>query len=326
MSEPLISVIIPVYNVEKYLPSCLDSVLAQTWENLEILLIDDGSKDSSGSICDAYAGKDGRVKVYHQENAGVSRARNVGLEQATGEYIGFVDSDDYIEPDFYETLIRNAIDHDVDISYCGIKLVQPDGTVEERFNTNNSCKMQAEDIIKGFFFDTTTKELMYSQCNKIFKREVVSGVCYRPYALGEDILFVFEVLGRCRTLWLEDRTLYHYLRRDNSAMTSSFSDKRMDYITAAQDIVEICRSRHPYALEDALHWAYIHKLVSCRQLICNPEYRAKYDQKFIAMKKELRSGSKQHFAKLNGKRKLDYFLVCYFPVGYKFLKKLGVVK
>ena len=105
MSNPLISIIVPVYNVEEFLPKCIDSILAQTYENLEIILVEDGTKDNSGQICDAYAEKDSRIKVIHKENGGLSSARNAGMDVARGEYFGFVDSDDWIEPETYESLM-----------------------------------------------------------------------------------------------------------------------------------------------------------------------------------------------------------------------------
>ena len=119
MSKPLISVIVPVYNVEQYLPKCIDSILAQTYENLEIILVEDGTKDSSGVICDEYAAKDARIRVIHKENGGLSSARNAGMEIARGEYFGFVDSDDWIEPEMYENLMALAQKYDADVFVKG---------------------------------------------------------------------------------------------------------------------------------------------------------------------------------------------------------------
>ena len=117
-TNPLISVIVPVYNVEKYLGKCVDSILAQTYENLEIILVEDGTKDNSGAICDAYAAKDSRIRVIHKENGGLSSARNAGMDIARGEYFGFVDSDDWIEPKMYETLLNLAEKYHADL-VCG---------------------------------------------------------------------------------------------------------------------------------------------------------------------------------------------------------------
>ena len=120
-----ISIIVPIYNIEKYLPRCLDSILAQTYKNLEVILVDDGSVDNSGMIADKYARNDQRINVIHQVNKGVSAARNAGLDLATGDYIGFVDGDDYIEKDMYERLLFNAIKYKADISHCGYQMVFP---------------------------------------------------------------------------------------------------------------------------------------------------------------------------------------------------------
>lgn len=120
-----ISIIIPVYNIAEYLPRCLDSVLVQTHKNLEIIVVDDGSIDSSKDVINAYAEKDSRIVAIFKENSGVSDTRNKGLEIATGDYIGFVDGDDYIEPDMYEILLKNALKYNADISHCGYKLITP---------------------------------------------------------------------------------------------------------------------------------------------------------------------------------------------------------
>ena len=117
--QPLISVIVPVYNVENYLPRCLDSIINQTYTNLEILLVDDGATDNSGKLCDEYAQKDNRIRVFHKENGGVSSARNMGLDNATGEYIAFVDSDDYIDKCMYEIMLNSSVQNNADIVVCG---------------------------------------------------------------------------------------------------------------------------------------------------------------------------------------------------------------
>ena len=118
--DSLISVIVPIYNVEKYLQKCVDSIINQTYKNLEIILVDDGSPDNCPKMCDDYAEKDSRIKVVHKENGGLSDARNVGMEVATGEYVSFIDSDDYISLDFYETLLETIVDNDSDVVECGV--------------------------------------------------------------------------------------------------------------------------------------------------------------------------------------------------------------
>ena len=139
-----ISIIVPIFNIEKYLSRCLDSILEQTYKNLEVILVDDGSVDNSGMIADKYARKDQRIKVIHQVNQGVSAARNTGIDLATGDYIGFVDGDDYIEPDMYEILMRIIEEQQVDIAHCGYQMVYPSKT-EFYYNTKEKIKMNREE-------------------------------------------------------------------------------------------------------------------------------------------------------------------------------------
>lgn len=318
----LISVIIPVYNVKEYLERCLDSVINQTYRNLEIILIDDGSNDGSGKICDQYAKKDERIVVVHQENKGVSKTRNYGIDIANGDYIGFVDSDDTIEENMYEILLKNAIDSGAEISYCGLKQIQLNGRIDYSNNTLEKRVVKKEEAIKGYFFDDKIKPFMYSPCNKIFSNRIMQKVRYREeLAIGEDILFVFECIRQANYLVMEDICLYNYVRRENSAMTSSFSDKRMHYIVAAEEIEKMCKAEFPYAEKEVGLWVYIHKLNICGQLICNPSYKKKYQKEFSEYKTYLKSTKKKYYSFLNWKRKLDYNLVFYFPIGYK-LKKI----
>ncbi len=318
----LISIIIPVYNVEKYLAKCLDSVLNQTYKNLEIILVDDGSKDNSGAICDEYAKRDNRIIVVHQKNSGVSKARNLGMSMATGDYIGFIDSDDTIEANMYEVLLKNAIESGAEISYCGLKQIQLDGKIDYSNNTLEKRVVKKEEAIKGYFFDDKIKPFMYSPWNKIFSKKILEKVRYREdIAIGEDILFVFECIKQSNYLFMEDVCLYNYVRRENSAMTSSFSDKRMHYIIAAEEIEKMCKDEFPYAVKEVSLWVYIHKLNICRQLICNPSYKQKYQEEFLEYKAYLKNTKKEYYSFLNWKRKVDYNLVFYFPIGYK-LKKI----
>lgn len=318
--EPLISIIIPVYNVEKYLPRCLDSVLSQSYRNIEVILVDDGSTDRSGSICDDYKLKDSRITVLHQENNGVSSARNLGLDAAHGEWIGFVDSDDYIASNMYEVLVNNALQFNVDISYCGMQQFQLDGNVENIYGTGEKRAVTKEEAIKGYFFDKSIQPFMYALWNKIFSAIILKKVRFdRNLAIGEDILFVFDCLQECNSLYFEDQCLYYYMRRSNSAMTSSFSDKRMDYIVAVERIAGLCNTQYLFAQEESERWQYFHYLITCRQLICNPAYKKKYINKFIEMKKFLKNKKSKYYSKLGIKRKIDFWLVCYFPFIYRII-------
>lgn len=313
----LISVIIPVYNVERYLERCLDSVVNQTYKNLEIILIDDGSSDGSGEICDKYAKLDKRIIVIHQNNSGVSAARNKGIDIAKGDYISFIDSDDTIEANMYEILLKNAVESGAEISYCGFSQIELNGEVKYINNTLKKIILEKKEVVKGYFFNDAIKLLMYCPWNKLFSKKILKTVRYREdLAIGEDILFVFECIRKANYLCMEDVCLYNYMKRENSAMTSSFSDKRMHYIIAAEEIEKICRDEFPYAVKEAGLWVYMHKLNICRQLLCNPIFKKKYQKEFNEYKTYLRNSKKEYYHLLNWKRKLDYVFVFYFPIGY----------
>ena len=139
MNEPLVSVIVPVYKVEKYLDKCVESIVGQTYKNLEIILVDDGSPDNCPAMCDKWADRDSRIKVIHKQNGGVSSARNAGIDAVQGEFIGFVDSDDWLEPDMYDCLVKNALEYNADISRCGYFVDWSDhtsyvGSTEKKIN------------------------------------------------------------------------------------------------------------------------------------------------------------------------------------------------
>ena len=215
MNFPLISIIVPIYKVEKYLRRCLDSILAQTYTHLEIILIDDGSPDNCGKICDEYAAQDSRIKVIHQKNHGVYVARNAGLQAASGEYIGFVDGDDYIKPDMYQTLLEGALKNQADITMCGQILLKPDGEqivclpyATEYMYPNNVAWLQ----------DLMTHPLAtHVLWNKLFTRQSIAGVCFNPQLRNAgDCEFLLDLLHRPLRITYIPTPLYYYVFRDSS--------------------------------------------------------------------------------------------------------------
>ena len=184
-----ISIIIPVYNIAEYLPRCLDSVLVQTHKNLEIIVVDDGSIDSSKDVINAYAEKDSRIVAIFKENSGVSDTRNKGLEIATGDYIGFVDGDDYIEPDMYEILLKNALKYNADISHCGYKLITPI-TEYYFYNTGRIVEQNKKegviDLIRGDFVEPGI-------WNKLYKSSVINDI-RMPLNIKNNEDYLFNVM------------------------------------------------------------------------------------------------------------------------------------
>lgn len=223
METPLISVIVPAYNIEKYIVRCLDSIIAQTYKNLEIIVVDDGSGDSTGAIIDKYKEKDSRVIPIHKKNGGVSSARSCGLSVASGEYIGFVDGDDYIEPEMYEILIRNMMKYHTDISHCGYKMVFPDGHEDFYYGSGKLIEQNhrdgVRDLLRGDFVEP-------GLWNKLYHRSIVEG--YKESSLwdetiriNEDLLMNYIFFSKAKSAIYEDLPLYYYILRIGSAATSN---------------------------------------------------------------------------------------------------------
>lgn len=213
MDKPKISIIVPVYKVEPYLRKCLDSIVNQTYHNLEIILIDDGSPDSCGEICDEYAEQDKRIQVIHKINGGVSSARNAGLTVATGEWIGWVDSDDWIEADMYEYMIRMALNDKADMVQCGIFF-------EDRGRTELQFILAELSVLHKKVQDIKVKELRLlsnSIYTKLYRAEILQGLTFdSSYPIGEDLLFHLHTLPRVRCIVIAPQAKYHYVQRDSS--------------------------------------------------------------------------------------------------------------
>lgn len=240
MEQRTISVIVPVYNVKPYLNTCLDSILAQTYENLQIILVDDGSADGSGSICDQYAARDPRIQVIHQENLGVSAARNAGLAAATGAWIGWVDSDDWIEPEMFTRLLEGAIRENADIAICGRYQEYPDrqvpfGPESERILTGP----------EGLFSLLEEKQMDNALYDKLYRRELFDGIRFPEGRTYEDLAVLYRVFEEAaRILCLPER-LYHYRQRPTGIIGNTGLDNRMNHFLAAKNRLEDLLPRHP---------------------------------------------------------------------------------
>lgn len=229
----LISIIIPIYNVEKYLRHCVDSVLNQTYENIEVILVDDGSPDKCGEICDEYAEKDERIRVIHKENGGLSDARNAGLAIATGEYVAFVDSDDYIEKDMYEKLYEAIRKANADMSICNFKYVGENG-IDYFDNSDLPIKdnvLSGKDILLNELFEPKWHYWVVAW-NKLYKRELFNDIHYPIGRIHEDEFVIHEILFKCRKVSCISKMLYNYVQRENSIVNQSYNIKRLDYIDA----------------------------------------------------------------------------------------------
>lgn len=210
----LISIIVPVYNVEQYLPKCVDSLLAQTYENIQIILVDDGSTDASGKICDEYQAKSEKIMVLHTENQGVSAARNAGLEAAKGAYIGFIDGDDWVEPEMFECLYHLITENGADLSICAMK-EDFDRCPVSMNKTAGSKRIDQRQL----FEDIICNEKVYGYAwNKLFKRELIGENRFdRTLAVQEDMDFTVRYAQNCSIAVTTDAEYYHYRQRLDSA-------------------------------------------------------------------------------------------------------------
>lgn len=311
-----ISIIVPIYNVENYLRKCLDSILNQTYKNIEIILIDDGSKDSSGDICDEYALKSKKIKVIHKENAGLSATRNLGIEISTGDYIAFIDSDDYITEDYCEMLYSALKETDADIACGAYKVVRTDGSViidssiESGLCQSEVVEYKGIEIIKEFLSQKTFKNFVW---NKLFKKSVVCdfqvGINY------EDIVFGFKVLSAINKITYVNRNCYFYLKR-NSSITATITEKNLqDFGKAIYDRYELINANYPelnnynmYALLESSLALSIKYVISKRKF----KEIEKYVFEFIAIiLKYTDSHEKEFFASLNDYQKLCIYLMRY---------------
>ncbi len=209
-----ISVIIPVYNIEKYISRCLKSIINQTYDNLEILVIDDGSKDNSGKICDNYAKKDKRIKVIHKENGGVSSARNLGLDMATGDYIAFVDGDDYIDNRMYEILLNNLVNTSSDISICDFVTTSVDD--DKTVFANDVYELSNIDALKHLYIDKDLTFVIFP--GKIYKKEIFRNIIMPDISCAEDNYVLYQLLYKSNKIVYTPSKMYKYYQRSDSTV------------------------------------------------------------------------------------------------------------
>lgn len=271
MNYPKISVIIPIYNAEIYLRRCIDSVLAQTYRNLEIIVVDDGSSDTSGAICDEYTAKDNRVQIVHQKNGGVSAARNAGLNLATGDYIGFVDADDYIAPDMYEYLLGLIQKCDADIAQCGAF-------------TEDGVSFAAKETYRTTHFSRSDWSLFYNNIwNKLYRREAAAKSTFPDgCSVGEDMLYNFGVLAVTQNVVFGEEPKYHYTEQAASV------SHRVPTLKSLGDTHYAYKTARAMFSNDATASSYMNEsfFLSCTD-ICSKIVRF-YRPEFKPLKREIR--------------------------------------
>lgn len=236
----LISVIIPIYNVEKLLERCIESVICQTYSDLEIILVDDGSSDNCPLICDKWEKRDSRIKVIHKKNGGLSDARNVGMNNATGEFIGFIDSDDWIAPEMYERLY-NAITTDYsDIAVCSVKMIWEDDSQSRMLTQQCNCILNTREAQLALLNESLLKQPVWY---KLYRKSIIENIPFEKGKYHEDVFWSFQAIGNAGHVSIIDYVGYYYWQRSGSIMGERYSLKRLDAVEGKckrQEYFKIC--------------------------------------------------------------------------------------
>lgn len=261
---PLISVIVPVYKVEAYLDQCIRSITEQTYRNLEILLVDDGSPDRSGAICDTWAAKDSRIRVIHKENNGAGAARNTGLDVARGELVSMIDSDDYLERHMYEHLY-SLMDGDVDIAECAIEMTESD---DLQMDDGTNAQIVIADAEEAMRLHIRDELFCQTPPNKLYRRSTIGDSRFPVGNLIDDEFFTYRVIGSARRLAHSSARMYAYRQQPGSAMHKAFSLKRLQGLYAKQQRLEYLKERMPaleYEAKFDLFFTCLYAMQGCLQ-------------------------------------------------------------
>ncbi len=314
----LISIIVPVYNIEKYIFECLDSITKQTYENIEIILVDDGSTDNSSKICDEFSKKDERMKVIHKINEGVSKARNIGINEAHGKYITFIDSDDYVDKNYVKFLYDEIISCDADVSICGtIDIDDNNVFIKKSIPFDNI--LNSEEALKQLLNEKFYTSVIWS---KMYKNNIAKNVKFREdLKISEDLVYLYNVIKNSKIIKVNTNLNTYYYRLHKSNTTScEFNDDWEKEIQICKNIIEDCQINFndllPYAIK-----RYIRINYSCMMKIL------RYNQD-IEIYNKLKNNIKKYFKyymkdrKINKIDKIKIFLAIYFKNVLKFLLRL----
>lgn len=316
MKEPLVSIIVPVYNVEKYIKRCVESIINQSYSNLEIILINDGSKDNSGKICDEFKLKDKRINVIHKKNCGVSSARNEGLKHVRGDYITFVDSDDWIEKETIKTFINKLINkYNYDLIMYGF--MRDSGKAYKQIELNDKVNIETYTNYNDLILEIETlivTEKLNSLCNKIYKREIIDKIGVKfdeNISIGEDLLFNLEYILNIRSMYITNKVYYHYMIREEPSLTKGYKKDKFNQLIAVNDAMKnkINKTMIKEELLNSLKYIRLKNITSCfidlHKSDCNLTKNEKLEKINKILKNEKRN------MKIDG--------------DYKYLKKIKIL-
>lgn len=313
MMTKLISIIIPVYNVEKYMDNCIESVLKQSYNNIEIILIDDGSTDKSGEKCNQYLTIDKRIKVIHKKNGGLSDARNAGIQYASGDYIMFIDSDDIVDHGIVEHLYRILIDTKADISICDV--------VHCTTNTKICYKDETEIVI--YSADDAICEMLYQKsflvtaCAKLYKKALFEEIKFPTGIIYEDSATIYKIFDKSKRIVYSNAKLYGYIHHEDSITTKKFSIRDCDILKIADDMVLYFKERD----EKMIMAAKAYQAACALRIILNAPKDPEYEESISYAKKIINKDGRTvlNNRKCRNKTRLGLLLYIYMPWAIKFI-------
>ncbi len=296
--DDLISVIIPVYNMKKYLRKCVASVLSQTYKALEIILIDDGSNDGSAEICDEYCNQDTRIKVVHKNNGGLSDARNRGLQEATGKWISFVDSDDFIRENMLETLINMAIEAEADMAVSGMLYQTELGVITKKYMPIKQT-LSGWDAIAWLLKTGGGKEYM---CNKLYKKHLFENISFPKAKIFEDSFVMYQLMALCNKIVFTPEIGYYYIQRKSSLSKGLNLARQMDILEAKVNKLYYLEAHRPelvpYSKQEIIQtcgWLLIKLIEARRENNNNQMYKAEYTKLMAEFRKAKQGAAYPYF-------------------------------
>lgn len=322
MFGDLISVIVPVYNVQKWLNKCVDSILGQTYENLEVILVDDGSPDRCGEICDEYAKMDARVKVIHQENARQGAARNNGLNIAKGEYIAFVDSDDYIAPDMYEKMLSELIKHNADMAVCGYYSITPYQEVASCTN-DGALVMDNHKAMKSYYEEALIGGAPW---NKLYKRELWEEIRFLEKIFREDEYIFYRVLAKSQKTVHIGEAKYYYNVREGSSEHSGFDARYMISVESIDRQLSFAEENYPELRESVMNGCIRTRYDLVERIVLSGQFK-KYEKEYRELTDFLKN-NRETAMRLEKRisRFIKYGKITFVPKRFRLKIKLFVKK
>lgn len=312
----LISVIVPVYNVQKYLKKCVESILNQSYSNLEVILIDDGSTDESGQMCDKLRARDKRIKVFHQENKGLSAARNKGIELHTGRYLTFVDSDDYIAKSFIEDLYSIMIENDADLAMClGQKFYEGEKPKKEVFEISLSEVYDSQNALESMLY---RKKINSYAWGKLYKSELFNTVRFPEGVLFEDMCTLYKIYAISHKIVFNPARMYYYYQRRGSIVNSEFSKKKIEQIKISEDIIRFVHKNYPTIYNAAVSKCFIAAVDIYRRIPRGEEFAEEKQYAESIIKKY-----RKRVLRDSNNKKLTQVIACISMVNIKWLDWAG---